>query len=198
MQIHTQKTGCIKILWPFCMGLARLVAPLFAGWLLAMGTSPWRNDLSLGYSAMPVRSIIFIPCKFQNRKKAKASIDFQGNIPNFTFKGNLPWFYAAIAFYRSGRSCRWLRLVTFFKIPAGKRTWQQPKPPLFFALLMLGRLGAASSNIAWDIYGSILFCIHRQLDLHHHWHIHELFSFSFESGFFFSITSTFSQRLGKR
>ncbi|MFN8382826.1 MAG: MFS transporter [Anaerolineales bacterium] len=139
VQIHPQKTGLYLNLMAVLHGLGSLIAPLFAGWLLGLNVT-WRTVYRWDIPLIALFVLLFIFLKFPKAEGQNNSIDFR-NIPNIAFKGNLPWFYAAIAFYVAAEIGMGSWLVTFLQeTRAASVASSTQNLSLFFALLMLGRL----------------------------------------------------------
>ncbi|MBE0672968.1 MAG: MFS transporter [Anaerolineales bacterium] len=140
VQIHPHKKGLYLNLMAVLHGLGSLVAPLFAGWLLALNIS-WRTIYRWDIPLIALFVLLFLFLQFPRSQNQNNSINFR-NIPNFAFKGNLPWFYAAIAFYVAAEIGIASWLVTFLQEIHGASVLSSNQSlSLFFALLMLGRLG---------------------------------------------------------
>ncbi|MBK8784440.1 MAG: MFS transporter [Anaerolineales bacterium] len=156
VQIHTQKTGLYLNLMAVLHGLGSLVAPLFAGWLLAMNVT-WRTIYRWDIPLIALFVLLFLFLQIPKSQGQSNSIDFR-NIPNFAFKGNLPWFYAAIAFYVAAELGVGSWLVTFLQNTRGASVLGSNQSlSLFFALLMLGRLGGGFIVHRLGYLRSILF-----------------------------------------
>lgn len=139
VQIHPQKTGLYLNLMAVLHGLGSLIAPLFAGWLLGQNIT-WRTIYRWDIPLIALFVLLFIFLKFPKAEGQNNSIDFR-NIPNIAFKENLPWFYAAIAFYVAAEIGMGSWLVTFLQeTRAASVASSTQSLSLFFALLMLGRL----------------------------------------------------------
>jgi len=83
--------------------------------------------------------IIFLFLRFPKAEE-KSQIDFR-HIPQIAFKGQLPWFYIAIAFYVAAEIGMASWLVTFLQEIRGVSvTASSQALSLFFAMIMVGRL----------------------------------------------------------
>jgi MFS transporter, FHS family, glucose/mannose:H+ symporter len=139
VQIHTKKTGLYLNLMAVLHGLASLIAPLFAGWLLGLNIS-WRTIYRWDIPLIALFVLLLLFLQFPKAQEQNNSIDFK-NIPNFAFKGILPWFYAAIAFYVAAEIGVGSWLVTFLQETRGQSILASNQNlSLFFGLLTLGRL----------------------------------------------------------
>ncbi len=139
VQIHPKKTGLYLNLIAVLHGLGSLIAPLFAGWLLGLNIT-WRAIYRLDIPLIAVFVLLFLFVQFPKSHGQNNSIDFR-HIPNFAFKGNLPWFYAAILFYVAAEIGVASWLVTFLQeIRGASVLGSNQSLSLFFALLTLGRL----------------------------------------------------------
>lgn len=139
VQIHTKKTGLYLNLMAVLHGLASLIAPLFAGWLLGLNIS-WRTIYRWDIPLIALFVLLLLFLQFPKSQEQNNSIDFK-NIPNFAFKGILPWFYAAIAFYVAAEIGVGSWLVTFLQETRGQSILASNQNlSLFFGLLTLGRL----------------------------------------------------------
>jgi len=139
VQIHPKKTGLYLNLMAVLHGLGSLIAPLFAGWLLGLNVS-WRAIYRWDIPLIALFILLFLFLQFPKSQEQNNSIDFK-NIPNFAFKGILPWFYAAIAFYVAAEIGVGSWLVTFLQETRGQSVLASNQNlSLFFGLLTLGRL----------------------------------------------------------
>jgi MFS transporter, FHS family, glucose/mannose:H+ symporter len=138
VQAHPEKKGLYLNLMAVMHGLGAMLAPLFAGWLLNLGTS-WRViyrwDILLILTFLLLFSFIRFP-----KVQEQTSLDFR-KIPQFAFKGHLPWFYATLMLYVAAEVGVGSWLVTFLQdIRSESVTSSTGSLSLFFALIMLGRL----------------------------------------------------------
>lgn len=139
VQIHPKKTGLYLNLMAVLHGLGSLIAPLFAGWLLGLNIS-WRTIYRWDILLIALFVLLFLFLQFPKSQEQNNSIDFK-NIPNFAFKGILPWFYAAIAFYVAAEIGVGSWLVTFLQETREQSILASNQNlSLFFGLLTLGRL----------------------------------------------------------
>jgi len=156
VQIHTQKTGLYLNLMAVLHGLGSLIAPLFAGWLLAMNVT-WRTIYRWDIPMIALFVLLFLFLQFPKAQSQNNSIDFR-NIPKVAFKGNLPWFYAAIAFYVAAEIGVGSWLVTFLQDTRGASVLGSNQSlSLYFTLLTLGRLGGGFIVHRLGYLRSILF-----------------------------------------
>ena len=139
VQIHPEKTGLYLNLMAVLHGVGSLIAPLFAGWLLGLDVS-WRAIYRWDILLIGLFVLLFLFLQFPKSQAQNNSIDFK-NIPNFAFKGILPWFYAAIAFYVAAEIGVGSWLVTFLQDTRSQSILASNQSlSLFFGLLTLGRL----------------------------------------------------------
>ena len=139
VQIHPEKTGLYLNLMAVLHGVGSLIAPLFAGWLLGLDVS-WRAIYRWDILLIGLFVLLFLFLQFPKSQAKNNSIDFK-NIPNFAFKGILPWFYAAIAFYVAAEIGVGSWLVTFLQDTRSQSILASNQSlSLFFGLLTLGRL----------------------------------------------------------
>ncbi len=138
VSLHHERKGLYLNLMAVLHGLGSLVAPLFAGWLLSLSIS-WRVIYRWDILLIALFVFIFIFLRFPKAEE-KAQLDFR-HIPQIAFKGQLPWFYAAITFYVAAELGLASWLVTFLQeihnatVPQSNQLLS-----LFFAMLMIGRL----------------------------------------------------------
>lgn len=199
IQIHPQRKGLYLNLMAVLHGLGSLLAPLFAGWLLRLNIS-WRIIYRWDILLITLFIFLFLFLQFPKSQEHNNSMDFR-HIPNFAFKGNLPWFYAAIAFYVAAEIGVASWLVTFLQetLGAGVLVSNQSLS-LFFLLLMLGRLGGGFIVHRLGYLRSILFASIGSLVSFSLGAFTNLSIFLPITGFFFSIifptfTATVSENL---
>lgn len=138
VNLHHERKGLYLNLMAVLHGLGSLVAPLFAGWLLSLSIS-WRVIYRWDVLLIALFVLIFIFLRFPKAEE-KSQLDFR-HIPQIAFKGQLPWYYAAIAFYVAVEIGIASWLVTFLQEIRGfSVTASNQSLSLFFAMLMIGRL----------------------------------------------------------
>jgi fucose permease len=138
VSLHHERKGLYLNLMAVLHGLGSLVAPLFAGWLLSANIS-WRLIYRWDIFLIALFVAIFIFLRFPKAEE-KAQLDFR-HIPQIAFKGQLPWFYVAIAFYVSIEIGMASWLVTFLQQIRDATVSQSNQAlSLFFAMIMIGRL----------------------------------------------------------
>jgi fucose permease len=138
VSLHHERKGLYLNLMAVLHGLGSLVAPLLAGWLLSISVS-WRLIYRWDILLIAIFVLIFIFLRFPKAEE-KAQLDFR-HIPQIAFKGQLPWFYVAIAFYVAAEIGLASWLVTFLQETRGiSVTASNQSLSLFFAMLMIGRL----------------------------------------------------------
>lgn len=138
VSLHHERKGLYLNLMAVLHGLGSLIAPLFAGWLLSINMS-WRLIYRWDILLIALFVLIFIFLRFPKAEE-KAQLDFR-HIPQIAFKGQLPWFYAAITFYVAAEIGLASWLVTFLQETRNiSVTASNQSLSLFFAMLMIGRL----------------------------------------------------------
>ncbi len=139
VEAHPEKRGLFLNLMAVMHGLGSLLAPLFAGWLLSINVT-WRGIYRWDIALILLFIFLFSFVRFP-KSKEQNSIDFK-HIVQIAFKGDLPWFYFAIAFYVAAEIGMSSWLVTFLQEIRGASVASSTQTlSLFFAMLMLGRLG---------------------------------------------------------
>lgn len=138
VSLHHERKGLYLNLMAVLHGLGSLLAPLFAGWLLSLSIS-WRLIYRWDLLLIVLFILIFIFQRFPKAEE-KTQLDFR-RIPEIAFKNQLPWFYAAIAFYVAVEIGMASWLVTFLQdIRQTSVAASNQSLSLFFAMLMTGRL----------------------------------------------------------
>ena len=138
VSVYHERKGLYLNLMAVLHGLGALVAPLFAGWLLSLNVS-WRIIYRWDFLPIALFMLIFIFLRFPKAEE-KTQLDFR-HIPQIAFKGQLPWFYVAIAFYVAAEIGIAAWLVTFLQqIHSASVTSSNQALSLFFAMVMVGRL----------------------------------------------------------
>ena len=138
VSVYHERKGLYLNLMAVLHGLGALVAPLFAGWLLSLNVS-WRVIYRWDFLPIVLFMLIFIFLRFPKAEE-KTQLDFR-HIPQIAFKGQLPWFYVAIAFYVAAEIGIAAWLVTFLQqIHSASVTSSNQALSLFFAMVMVGRL----------------------------------------------------------
>lgn len=138
VSLHHERKGLYLNLMSVLHGLGSLIAPLVAGWLLSLSIS-WRVIYRWDILLIALFVFIFIFLRFP-KVEEKAQLDFR-HIPQIAFKGQLPWFYTAIAFYVATEIGLASWLVTFLQeIRNTSVIASNQSLSLFFAMLMTGRL----------------------------------------------------------
>lgn len=138
VSLHHERKGLYLNLMAVMHGLGSLIAPLFAGWLLSLNIS-WRLIYRWDILLIALFILIFIFLRFPKAEE-KTQLDFR-HIPQIAFKGQLPWFYSAIAFYVAAEIGIASWLVTFLQdIHNASVTFSNQSLSLFFTMLMIGRL----------------------------------------------------------
>jgi MFS transporter, FHS family, glucose/mannose:H+ symporter len=138
VSVYHERKGLYLNLMAVLHGLGSLVAPLFAGWLLSLSVS-WRVIYRWDLPLIALFVFIFIFLRFPKAEE-KAQLDFR-QIPQIAFRGQLPWFYAGIAFYVAAEIGMAAWLVTFLQqTRSASVTESNQALALFFAMVMIGRL----------------------------------------------------------
>jgi FHS family glucose/mannose:H+ symporter-like MFS transporter len=138
VSVYHERKGLYLNLMAVLHGLGSLVAPLFAGWLLSLNVS-WRTIYRWDLLPIALFMLIFIFLRFP-KSEEKTELDFR-HIPQIAFKGQLPWFYIAIAFYVAAEIGIAAWLVTFLQqLHSASVTSSTQALSLFFAMVMIGRL----------------------------------------------------------
>lgn len=138
VSLHHKRKGLYLNLMSVLHGLGSLIAPLFAGWLLSLSIS-WRVIYRWDILLIGLFVVIFIFLRFPKTEE-KAQLDFR-HIPQIAFKGQLPWFYLAIAFYVAAEIGMASWLVTFLQeVRSISVAVSNQSLSLFFATIMIGRL----------------------------------------------------------
>ncbi|MBI5964298.1 MAG: MFS transporter [Chloroflexi bacterium] len=138
VSLHHERKGLYLNLMSVLHGLGSLIAPLFAGWLLSLSIS-WRVIYRWDIPLIGLFVVIFTFLRFPQAEE-KAQLDFR-HIPQIAFKGQLPWFYLAIAFYVAAEIGMASWLVTFLQeIRSVSVAVSNQSLSLFFAMIMIGRL----------------------------------------------------------
>lgn len=139
VNLHHEHKGLYLNLMAVLHGLGSMLAPLFAGWLLGLSVS-WRVIYRWDLLIIAVLILYFIFLRFPRPEaQEKNQLNFR-EIPQVAFKGQLPWFHAAIALYVAAEIGMASWLVTFlqqvrhFSVAASSQALA-----FFFGMLMLGR-----------------------------------------------------------
>ena len=136
--LYRERKGLYLNLMAVMHGLGSLVAPLFAGLLLGISIS-WRVVYRWDLLLIGSFVIIFIFLRFPKAEET-TQLDFR-HIPQIAFKGQLPWFYAAITFYVAAEIGMGSWLVTFLQDVRGASVASSTQAlALFFGMIMIGRL----------------------------------------------------------
>lgn len=139
VNLHHQRKGLYLNLMAVLHGLGSMLAPLFAGWMLGMSIS-WRVIYRWDLLLIAVFILYFIVLRFpRSDPQEKNQLDFR-EIPQVAFKGQLPWFHAAIALYVAAEIGMASWLVTFLQQVRHFSVADSSQAlALFFGMLMLGR-----------------------------------------------------------
>lgn len=155
VEAHPEKRGLFLNLMAVMHGLGSLLAPLFAGWLLSINVT-WRGIYRWDIALILLFIFLFSFVRFP-KSREQNSIDFK-HISQIAFKGDLPWFYSAIAFYVAAEIGMGTWLVTFLQEIRGASVAASTQSmSLFFAMMMIGRLGGGFIVQRLGYLRSILF-----------------------------------------
>ncbi|MGQ9630876.1 MAG: MFS transporter [bacterium] len=98
VDLHSRRRGRYLNLLSFFHGVGSMVAPLYAGQLLAAGLS-WRRVYQLSLMLVILLPIYFLPIKYPKGNSSEISgIDLR-NLGRSAFTGKMALFYFLIAFY---------------------------------------------------------------------------------------------------
>lgn len=138
VNLHRERKGLFLNLMAVLHGLGSMLAPLFAGWLFGLKVS-WRAMYRWDILLIAIFILLVFVLRFPGSNE-NSRPDFR-LIPRIAFKGQMPWFHAAIALYVAAEIGMASWLVTFLQ-GARHATVQASNQSLslFFAMLMLGRL----------------------------------------------------------
>jgi FHS family glucose/mannose:H+ symporter-like MFS transporter len=138
VSLHHKRKGLYLNLMAVLHGLGSMIAPLVAGALLSISIS-WRSIYRWDLFLIAAFVLVFVFLRFPHSEE-KATLDFR-EIPRVAFKGQMPWFYAAISFYVAAEIGMASWLVTFLQEAHGfSVTASSQALSFFFAMLMVGRL----------------------------------------------------------
>lgn len=135
--LHHERKGLYLNLMAVMHGLGSLLAPLFAGGLLSLGVS-WRVVYRWDLALVALFLAVFLFLRFPKAEET-SQIDFR-RLRQAAFKGDLPWFYAAICFYVAAEIGMGQWLAAFFQdVRSADVTVSSRALSLFFAMIMAGR-----------------------------------------------------------
>ncbi len=139
VRLHAARKGRYLNLMAVLHGLGSMVAPLFAGWLLAAGVA-WRSVYRWDLALVGVMILGFALARFPARDAAASEkIDFK-RIGRSAFTGEMLWYYAAIALYVAVELGIASWMVEFLqKVRAENVARSTGALALFFGLIMAGR-----------------------------------------------------------
>ena len=139
VDLHTERKGRYLNLMSVFHGLGSMLAPLYAGSLLAANTS-WRSVYRWDYVLITVLILFFFLVRYPRGSTAQSQrIDFK-NLGKTAFTKQMGWFYFAIALYVATELGIASWLVEFLqKARALTVTQSTQSLSFFFALIMLGR-----------------------------------------------------------
>ncbi|GER79603.1 MAG: hypothetical protein JETCAE02_25810 [Anaerolineaceae bacterium] len=141
VSLYHERKGLYLNLMSVMHGLGSLAAPLFVGWLFRLNAS-WRAAYRWDLALTALFVVVFLFLRFPKTSES-SKIDFR-RVPQIAFKGNLPWFYAALCFYVAAEIGIASWLVTFAQDVHGFETTASNRAlSLFFAMLMVGRLAGS-------------------------------------------------------
>lgn len=137
VSLHHERKGLYLNLMSVLHGLGSLIAPLFAGWLLTLSIS-WRVIYRWDLVLVALFVTVFLFLRFPKAEE-KSRINFR-RIPQVAFKGDLPWFYAAICFYVAAEIGMGQWLATFLQDVRNASVADSSQAlSLFFGMVMVGR-----------------------------------------------------------
>ena len=138
ISLYHERKGLFLNLMAVLHGLGSMLAPLFAGWLFTSSFS-WR--VVYRWDLLLIALFIFLSVFLRFPKsQEKNQLDFK-KIPQIAFKGQMPWFHAAIALYVSVEIGMASWLVTFLQqVRSASVIISNRSLSIFFAMIMLGRL----------------------------------------------------------
>ncbi len=137
VSLHRERKGLFLNLMAVLHGLGSMIAPLFAGWLFALGIS-WRTIYRWDLPLIALFILLFLLLRFPKQEE-KSRLNFS-EISGVAFKGQLPLFHIAIAAYVAAEIGMASWLVTFLQQSRGQDVAASNQAlSLFFAFLMLGR-----------------------------------------------------------
>ncbi|MCA1900545.1 MAG: MFS transporter [Chloroflexi bacterium] len=135
--LRRERKGLYLNLMAVLHGLGSLLAPLFAGWLLSRGVS-WRVVYRWDLALVFLFFVIFLFLRFPKAEET-SQIDFR-RLRQAAFKGDLPWYYAAICFYVAAEIGMGQWLAAFLQdVRSADVTASSRALSLFFAAIMAGR-----------------------------------------------------------
>ncbi len=138
VSLHPERKGLFLNLMSVLHGLGSMIAPLIAGWLLSMAVS-WRSVYRWDLFLIAAFILAFVFLRFP-KTDAQSTLNFR-EISRVAFKGQMPWFYAAISFYVSAEIgiaswlVEYLQQAHHYSVTTSSQALS-----FFFAMLMVGRL----------------------------------------------------------
>lgn len=136
--LHPQKKGLFLNLLAVLHGLGSTAAPIYAGWMLAQGSS-WRLVFRWDIPLIILFIAIVAALQFPTHNIAE-KINFS-NIRKAAFQNHLPYYHAAIAFYVAAEIGSGAWMVAYLQESRGwDITSSSNALALFFAAIMIGRL----------------------------------------------------------
>ncbi len=138
INLHHERKGLYLNLMAVLHGLGSMLAPLFAGWLITLNTS-WRVIYRWDLLLIAIFIVAALSLRFP-KSDEKSRLDFR-EMSKVAFKGQMPWFYFAIALYVAAEIGMASWLVTFLQEIRGVSVTASTQAlSLFFAMIMIGRL----------------------------------------------------------
>lgn len=139
VSLHSADKGRYLNLMAVMHGLGSMIAPLYAGWLLAANVS-WRMVYRWDFVLIGLLIVYFTLVSFPKTDGAKAEkIDFK-HLGKTAFTPEMLWYYAAITFYVAIELGISSWIVEFLQKARGQSVAQSTQAlSLYFGLMMLGR-----------------------------------------------------------
>lgn len=139
VSLHPLRKGLFLNLMHLLYGMGAMIAPLWAGALLAGGIY-WRTIYRWDLLSVAALLAYFLFMRFPPAKEETIGQIQLQEVPRFAFRGRLPWFYLAISLYVAVEVGMGTWLVTFLQQAQGVSiTTSSRALSVFFGTLMLGR-----------------------------------------------------------
>ena len=139
VELHSTDKGRYLNLMAVLHGLGSMIAPLYAGWLLA-GNVSWRNVYRWDLILIGLLIIYFSIIRFPKIDRAKSEKLNLKHVGKTAFTPKMLWYYALITIYVSIELGIASWLVEFLQKERGFSIPQSTQAlSIFFGLMMLGR-----------------------------------------------------------